>query len=268
MTLIRVRTVDGSRPVVLGANGAVATFGTSTLADVVLKDAQGQSPTHVSRQAGRFALSNGEAYVENLSEKHALTYRQWGYGHDLALPPRRNGARRVHTLQPGMWWLKNGESLSESGVMREPADGQVCWLLVEVVQNGRASSSASDDLASAGTGTIPLPASSTRQEAMQLQSAQLMACVHIFHDFMAFPPRVEPATRSNATVQRAIGRDVSQRRSEVRNIAQTYGFGGDAVDAQLLTWLLRKQYLTFEQVHRTVAARETLGIPRDLWGRQ
>lgn len=247
------------RGITVRSGGRAVSFGSSaTMSDVKIVDAHGGAATHVSRRAGVLAVRGGQALVQNLSERHALVVRRWGYGDmgDVVLPAaRESGSPRVQTLRDGLWWVRNGRSDTRSGAERAPTDAETCWLLVEVREGdapvgvapeGRRVTSPLNDL--------PPPLGS-----VSLTEAQLIAFAAIFGQFLASPPSVAPQALSDAELRSASGIDYSQRRSDIRRAAAAVGWVG-TVDAAMLAWMLTEKHIGYSTLARSEKVRAELGL--------
>jgi hypothetical protein len=250
--------VTGRPALRLRAESRPVVFGSSPDAEARLVSADGGVLPHVSSRAGRIFVERNEVYLENISRSHGLMCRRWGHSevNDIELPRRREGTIVV-TLTPGLWWIRNGRSHTRSGAERQPFDGEVCWLLVDIAD--------ADDEAPAADpgGTSPLyerPATAPRP---RLTEAQLKAVAAIFCEYLSFPPRIHPVMQTDVMLREQMGAGLSQRRSEIKRFAHANGFTGGAVDAQLLAWLLAEGFVSLELLSALPEVRHLLAIPAD-----
>ena len=235
----------------LASPGQFAVFGTSPQADIKLLNAGGQPHPHISSFAGRLAISESGPFLENLSKSHDLALRPYGEATDIDLAAVVNNRRSTHRLNDGWWWIRNGRGKTDSGETRHPGEEQTSWLLIHV--RGSATQFHVPDGAGPGSGTAPLFGAFDNREQTALTASQLMAVAMIFAQYLSSPPRLFPRPYTDAELKQAGGTNPSQRRSEIRQIAQKAGHN---VDATWLSWMLRRDNLTYENLW---AAQEIRG---------
>ena len=233
----------------------VAVFGTNSKADIKLLNAAGHPHPHISGFAGRFAISQNGPFLENLSKNHNLALRPYGESTDIDIAAVINENRSTHRLNDGWWWIRNGKGKTNSGKTRHPTEDQTSWLLIHVRES--ASHSYTSAHAGSESTTGPLSGAVDNSEQPTLTASQLMTVAMIFAQYLSSPPRLFPRPFTDTELQLSGLTSPSQRRSEIRQIALKAGFD---VDASWLSWMLREENLTYDNLWADKEIRRYLNL--------